>query len=71
MVYYNSDGNRVRCAVRWALYRSPAYQLGIVDREMTFKAVDGIHGGPYPGQSDVALHMQDVNQIDFWRSIPY
>ncbi|MEM9141398.1 MAG: diaminopimelate epimerase [Bacteroidota bacterium] len=63
MGYYNSDGrpgsmcgNGGRCLVAFAR------DLGLVNREMTFTAVDGDHKASIEGDL-VSLQMQDVSQI--------
>ena len=66
MVYYNSDGNlSTMCGNGGRCIAALAYHLGIVGRDMTFKAVDGIHEARMLADDKVALHMQDVRQIDF------
>lgn len=66
MVYYNSDGNlSTMCGNGGRCIAALAYRLGIVGREMTFKAVDGIHEARILPDGNVALHMQDVKQISF------
>jgi diaminopimelate epimerase len=63
MVYYNADGeegtmcgNGGRCLVAFAHY------LGIVDRETTFNAVDGLHYAEVEGDI-VNLKMVDVAEV--------
>ncbi len=63
MVYYNADGeegtmcgNGGRCLVAFAHF------LGIVDRETTFNAVDGLHYAEVEGDT-VNLKMVDVEEV--------
>ncbi|MCK0147754.1 diaminopimelate epimerase [Arenibacter sp. F26102] len=63
MVYYNSDGrqstmcgNGGRCIVAFANY------LGIVDKNTSFMAVDGLHNATIEN-GIVGLEMQNVNEI--------
>lgn len=66
MVYYNSDGqpssmcgNGGRCIVAFAK------QLGIIDTETNFLAVDGAHYAKISAEGDwVSLQMIDVEQIN-------
>ncbi len=61
MVYFNPDGsqslcgNGSRCAVRLA------HDLGMVDRQCTFQAVDGEHRGLIDGDT-ISIQMQDVGR---------
>ncbi|MEE9363320.1 MAG: diaminopimelate epimerase [Cellulophaga sp.] len=63
MVYYNSDGNQStmcgnggRCIVAFAK------QLGIVARETSFMAIDGLHNATI-NEGIVSLQMQDVKEL--------
>lgn len=63
MVYYNSDGaegsmcgNGGRCLVAFA------HHLGIVEKETTFNAVDGLHYATVEGD-EVNLKMMDVDKV--------
>lgn len=64
MVYYNSDGNESsmcgnggRCIVAFA------EQLGIIQQETTFIAVDGEHFAKFTTAGLVSLQMKDVTTI--------
>ncbi|MFY7665426.1 diaminopimelate epimerase [Flavobacterium sp.] len=63
MLYYNSDGNfgsmcgnGGRCAVAFAS------KLGIVDKQTTFEATDGLHTAKI-SDATVSLSMNDVTEI--------
>jgi diaminopimelate epimerase len=66
MVYYNSDGqpssmcgNGGRCIVAFAK------QLGVINLETTFLAVDGPHYAKISGEGDwVSLQMIDVERVE-------
>ncbi|WP_209400680.1 diaminopimelate epimerase [Pseudozobellia sp. WGM2] len=63
MVYYNADGNEGslcgnggRCTVAFAQY------LGIIQKDTTFNAVDGLHKASI-NEDVVSLQMQDLTEI--------
>jgi len=63
MVYYNADGNQStmcgnggRCMVAFAKY------LGIIDKQTSFNAIDGLHMATIDG-NNVSLQMADVSVI--------
>lgn len=66
MIYYNADGqpssmcgNGGRCIVAFAR------QLGVIDTEANFLAVDGPHYAKISGSGDwVSLQMIDVNEVN-------
>jgi diaminopimelate epimerase len=64
MVYYNSDGNESsmcgnggRCIVAFA------HQLGVVGKETTFIATDGLHHATILENGIVSLQMKDVDEV--------
>ncbi len=64
MKYYNSDGkestmcgNGGRCLVAFAKL------LGIIDKETTFMAIDGLHKAIVNDDHTISLQMQDLNDI--------
>jgi len=69
MVYYNSDGNEStmcgnggRCIVAFAK------QLGVIEDETEFEAVDGRHHATVAEDGTVSLHMKDVNTVSVYEN---
>lgn len=63
MVYYNADGNEStmcgnggRCIVAFA------HDLGIIDKQTTFNAIDGLHNATVNENATIALQMIDVDK---------
>lgn len=66
MVYFNSDGNEsTMCGNGGRCIAAFAYKLGVVGKQMNFKAVDGVHFAVIKENNIVALQMQDVTAIEF------
>lgn len=66
MVYYNADGREsTMCGNGGRCIAAFAHRLGIVDRDLCFRAVDGLHRALVLDDGQVALHMQDVDQVAF------
>ena len=64
MVYYNADGrestlcgNGARCTVAFAA------SLGIIDKQTTFMAIDGLHTATIEKDQTVSLRMHDVSDF--------
>ena len=71
MIYFNADGkegsmcgNGGRCIVAFAK------QLGIIDSETTFEAVDGLHSAIIKGET-VSLKMIDVPTVNLSREASF
>lgn len=65
MIYYNADGNEStmcgnggRCIVAFAK------ELGIIQTECTFTAIDGLHQATILSDSRISLQMVDVEHIE-------
>lgn len=66
MVYFNADGNEsTMCGNGGRCIAAFAHKLGITGDTMEFMAIDGIHKATMLPGDTVALHMQDVNAIEF------
>tara|TARA_R110002072_G_scaffold12215_8_gene53409 strand:- start:614 stop:1387 length:774 start_codon:yes stop_codon:yes gene_type:complete len=62
MDYYNADGSQSFCGNGSRCAQAFAKQLGIIDKESIFLAIDGMHMGKSVG-AEFATKMGDVNQI--------
>lgn len=66
MVYFNADGNEsTMCGNGGRCIAAFAHRLGIAGNIMEFLAVDGMHKAEMLPGGMVALHMQDVQAIEF------
>lgn len=64
MIYFNADGNQsTMCGNGGRCIAAFAYSLGIVGKEMTFTAIDGLHKATINPDNTVSLHMSDVNEV--------
>ncbi len=67
MVYYNADGNEsTMCGNGGRCIAAFAKEIGVVQDEMHFVAIDGMHQATILPDGNVALHMQDVEVISFY-----
>jgi len=64
MVYYNSDGNlSSMCGNGGRCLTAFAHQLGIIQDEAAFDAVDGMHHATLNAQGIVSLQMTSVDSV--------
>ncbi|MCH8534142.1 MAG: diaminopimelate epimerase [Flavobacteriaceae bacterium] len=64
MVYYNSDGNESSmCGNGGRCIVSFAYQLGIIQENCQFEAIDGAHQAIVMPKDQIKLQMQNVSHI--------
>lgn len=69
MDFYNSDGrNGSMCGNGGRCVVSFAHDIGVIDKETTFWAPDGVHFARYESSNEISLKMQDVNKIDDYES---
>lgn len=70
MVYFNADGNEsTMCGNGGRCIAAFAHKLGITGDTMDFLAIDGMHKAEMLPGGKVALHMQDVNTIEFSENV--
>jgi len=63
MVYYNADGNQsTMCGNGGRCLVSFAKQLDVIDKEATFKAIDGVHKATIE-KDIVSLQMTNVSEV--------
>ncbi|MBS7787500.1 diaminopimelate epimerase [Flavobacterium sp. CYK-55] len=64
MVYYNSDGNlSSMCGNGGRCLTAFARQLGVIDHEAAFEAVDGMHHATLNSDGLVSLEMTDIAEL--------
>lgn len=63
MIYYNADGSQSLCGNGGRCAVAFAKQLGIIERETTFEAIDGLHHASIEN-GIVKLQMLDVDVVE-------
>jgi len=67
MVYYNSDGNEsTMCGNGGRCITTFAHSMGLIGTATSFSAIDGKHTAYIRNDGMIALHMQDVHEIQHY-----
>jgi diaminopimelate epimerase len=61
--YYNSDGSKSFCGNGARAAVAFAQSLGIIDQDVTFLAIDGVHRAWFEG-TRIVVEMQDVTELN-------
>ena len=64
MVYFNADGNEsTMCGNGGRCISAFAQHLGLLENKASFTAIDGEHEANFTAEGNIALHMNDVENI--------